>query len=337
MSRMSNTRRLAGVFLIGTLLYACATPPQTQMLLTAPSPDLPVAIELMDTPFYPQERYQCGPAALAMMLGANSIDVTPEELIDAVFIPALHGSLPDEITATARRYGMLAYPLQSSLGHLLSEIAHGNPVLVFQNLGTDWFPKWHFAVVIGYDLATHEVILRSGTTRRWRTTLATLERTWSRTGYWALVILPPGNMPASAQPERYLQAAHDLEVTGQAVAAMTAYHAATLYWPKEPRAWMAFGNSQYVLADYEQAEDAFRKAIALAPEDPRGWNNLSYALLKNACPRQAQYAALCAAALAPGESNYRDTMEDISDLAHVNDKPHCMPVSCQPATKNISR
>jgi tetratricopeptide (TPR) repeat protein len=335
MNHVTNTRRLAGVCFTTLFLFACATAPQTRELLAEPSASLPVAVELKDTPFHPQDRFQCGPAALASVLGAHSIDVTPEELVDAVFVPALHGSLPEEITATARQYGMLAYPLQPSLADLLSELAQDNPVLVFLNLGTSWFPKWHFAVVIGYDLASGEIILRSGTTRRWHTTLAVLERTWSRSGYWALIILPAGNIPASAQPARYLQAAHDLETSGQTSAAMSAYQAAIQHWPDEPHAWMAYGNGLYTSGDYPQAETAFRKATTLAPKDAQGWNNLAYALLKTACPRQARLAAACAASLAPGIANYRNTVAEINTLANGNDGPHCQPVDCESAINTL--
>jgi hypothetical protein len=330
-----QARRLAGVCFTTLFLFACATPPQTRELLAEPSANLPVAVELKDTPFHPQERFQCGPAALATVLGAHSIEVTPEELVDTVFIPALHGSLPGEITATARQYGMLAYPLQPSLAGLLREVAEGNPVLVFLNLGTSWFPKWHFAVVVGYDLASREIILRSGTTRRWHTTLAVLERTWSRSGYWALVILPAGNIPASARPARYLQAAHDLETSGQTSAAISAYQAAIQHWPDEPHAWMAYGNGLYTSGDYPQAETAFRKATTLAPKDAQGWNNLAYALLKTACPRQARQAAACAASLAPGIANYRNTVAEINALANGNDGPHCQPVDCESAINTL--
>jgi len=325
---VADTRHLAGVFLCTLLLLGCATPPQTRTLVANPSADLPVSVELKDTPFYPQERYQCGPAALATVLGAHSVDVAPEDLVDSVYVPALHGSLPEEITATARRYGMLAYPLQPSLAGLLNEVAHGNPVLVFQNLGTRWLPRWHFAVVIGYDLATREVILRSGTTRRWRSTLATLERTWSRSGYWALLIVPAGDIPATAEPDRYLRAAHDLEVSGQFAAALSAYRAAASRWPGEPRAWMALGNGLYAAADYKQAEHAFRRTTTLAPTDPQGWNNLAYALLKTSCPGQARQAASCATHLAPDDANYQDTLRDINNLAQGDDGAHCIRVYC---------
>ena len=324
--------------MLGTLLLcACATPPQTRSLLAQPPADLPGSVELTDTPFYPQERYQCGPAALATLLKAHGITVTPQQLVDAVFVPALQGSLPEEIAAAARRYGMLAYRLQPSLQDLLSEVGHGNPVLVFQNLGTDWLARWHFAVVIGYDLAHREVILRSGTTRRWRATLGTFERTWARSGYWALVILPAGDVPVSARLMPYLQAAYDLERAGQGVAAQSAYLAATRQWPDESPGWLALGNSRYAAAEYTQAESAFRQATRLALGDPQGWNNLAYALLKTSCPAQARAAAACAQRLAPAESNYRDTVAEINAMAKGKDAPHCIPVNCRlPGSAELS-
>ncbi|MGB5426332.1 MAG: PA2778 family cysteine peptidase, partial [Gammaproteobacteria bacterium] len=208
-----NTRRLAGVLLLGLVTLGCSNTRQTSALLRQPPAQLPAATELESTPFNPQQRYQCGPAALATVLQAHAIEVSPQELVEAVYIPALHGSLPEEITATARRYELLAYPLQPALTDLLTEVARGHPVLVYQNLGLSWLPRWHFAVVVGYSLPDNELILRSGTTRRWRTTLSTFERTWARGNYWALVILPPDEMPATARLPDYLRATRELEQT----------------------------------------------------------------------------------------------------------------------------
>jgi hypothetical protein len=324
-----DTRRLAGVLLGIVLLAGCATPPQTRSLLADQPSNLPERVELDDTPFYPQERYQCGPAALATVLSAHSVEVTPAQLTDALFIPALKGTLPEEIAAQARHYGMLAYRLDPSMESLLSEIARGNPVLVFQNLGTDWFQRWHFAVAIGYDLSTREIVSRSGTTKRWRTTLATFERTWARGGYWALVIVPGGSVPATARPGPYLRAVHDLELASQSAAA-GAYEAATRRWPDDPRGWLALGNNRYSAGSYEAAGRAFREAIRLAPGDPRGWNNLAYALAQRGCSSQARAAAACAIERAPGDSNYRDTAADIDGLARQDNPPDCLPVACPP-------
>ena len=324
----TNTRLLAGVLLCTLILAGCAATPQSRALQRTPPPELAAGAELEQTPFFPQSRYQCGPAALATVLASHGIGITPDALTERLYVPALHGSLLQEITATARHYGMLAYPLQPSLEDLLTEVAHGNPVLVFQNLGLNWLPRWHYAVVVGYRLEDDAIILRSGTTRRWRTTLPTFERTWARGDYWAQVIVPAGRIPATAQPARYLQAAHDLESSAQQAAARDAFAAAIRRWPDAALAWMAYGNNRYAAADHAAAEQAFRHATRLAPDDPDGWNNLAYALLQTGCPQQARNAARCAVALSPDSSAYRDTLAEISAGASGRDAQHCQATAC---------
>jgi ferredoxin len=326
MQLSTGARQLAGV-LLSVLLTACATPPQTRQLFLQPDTDLPTRVELTQTPFFPQQRYQCGPAALATVLAAHAVSVTPGDLVERVYIPALQGSLRDEIAAAARDHGMLAYPLRASLVDLLEETAHGNPVLVFQNLGLPVLPKWHYAVVIGYDLASREIVLRSGTTRRWRTSLGTFERTWSRGDYWALVIVPAGEVPASAHPAGYLQAARDLEVSGQAKAARMAYRSATERWPDLPAGWLSWGNSLYSDGEFSESAAAFRQATVLAPADPRAWNNLAYALLETTCHAQARRAAACAVTVAPGEPEYLETQTEITARTHGKES---LPVQCAP-------
>jgi Peptidase_C39 like family/TPR repeat len=334
MQLSTGARQLAGAILLALLLAACATPPQTQQLFLTPGDTLPARVELAQTPFFPQQRYQCGPAALATVLASHAVSVTPDELVEHVYIPALQGSVREEIAAAARDHGMLAYPLHPSLADLLEETAHGNPVLVLQNIGLPILPKWHYAVVIGYDLASREIVLRSGTTRRWRTTLGTFERTWSRGDYWALVILPAGDVPASASPASYLQAARDLEVTGQVKAARTAYRAATERWPDLPAGWLSWGNSLYADGQFSESATAFRQATVLAPADPRAWNNLAYALLETACHVQARQAAACAVVMAPGELEYLESQAEIAArIAGTALLPvQCTPLQCPAAT-----
>jgi len=62
--------------------------PQSRVLRSAPPPLLSSAVELDQSPFFPQEDFQCGPAALATTLNAVGIGVTPEELARQVFLPA---------------------------------------------------------------------------------------------------------------------------------------------------------------------------------------------------------------------------------------------------------
>jgi hypothetical protein len=253
----------------------------------------------LDVPFFPQERYQCGPAALATMLASQDISVTPDELVPQVYLPEREGSLKVELVAAARQYGMLVYPLESHLADILTEIDAGHPVLVMQNLGFEWFAQWHFAVVTGYDPAAEELILHTGTRRANRQSVSVFYRTWDRAGQWSAVILPPGDLPATAQPLPYLEAAEDLEVTGQSEAAFASYQVAAKRWPDQPAAPLGMGNIAFAGQEWMQAVKYYEAAIKSSPGLGPGWNNLAHALAWAGCPQQAVGALACANQLTP--------------------------------------
>ncbi|MEN8167158.1 MAG: PA2778 family cysteine peptidase [Pseudomonadota bacterium] len=300
-----KTRRLAGFFII-LLISGCSTLPPVKL-----ADSLPSSVELSQTPFHPQEKHQCGPAALATILNVRQIGITPDELTPQIYLPERKGSLQIELTATARRHGMLAYPLAPDLGDLFREVAAGNPVLVLQNLAFDWWPQWHYAVVIGYDLELHEVILRSGREERRKTRFSTFLSTWSRSNNWALVILPPDKIPQTARPASYLKAAYDLEATDRPDEARLAYRSASEHWPTEKRAWLALGNSLFNTQEYSEAHAALKMALSLDPTDTTTWNNLAYVYLAAGCPEQAQWAIERALSISPGESDLLDSQRDV--------------------------
>lgn len=300
---LEKTRLPAG-FLILLLINGCSSLPKL-------SDTLPPAVELADTPFFPQEEHQCGPAALATVLNYHGRNITPDELTPQIFLPGRKGSLQIEIAAAARRYGMLAYPLGENLNDLFAEVAAGNPVLVLQNLAFGWLPKWHYAVVIGYDLTQHEVILRSGRQRRWRSKLSAYNNTWSRSENWALVILPANQIPVTATPKSFLRAAYDLEATEQHDAALSAYRAASVRWPDDKRTWLALGNSAFKLNQFEQAHEALRQAISIDPADPTVFNNLAYIYLAAGCAAQARESIRHALELQPENQNLLDSKQEI--------------------------
>jgi hypothetical protein len=100
----------------GAVLGGCATP-QVAMLDARWPTELPAQVELTDVPFFPQEDYECGPAALAMVAHAAGVDVTPDALVDQVYLPGRKGSLQPEMLAATRRQGLLAYPLKPKVEH----------------------------------------------------------------------------------------------------------------------------------------------------------------------------------------------------------------------------
>ncbi len=301
---------VVGVFFLA-LLGGCATP-QTRELLHAVPRNLPARVELTRTPFFPQEAHQCGPASLATVLGAAGTAVEPEQLTPQVYLPGREGSLQVEMLAAIRRHGMLAYPLAPSLTDLLTEVAAGTPAVVLQNLAFNWYPLWHYAVVVGYDLDRKQIILRSGLERRQILPLSTFEHTWARSGYWAMLALPPGKLPRTATEASYVAAAVALEQAGQARAAHAAYRAALKRWPHNLAAQIGLGNTAYARGELRQAERAYRQATADHPESAAAFNNLAQALADERRYGPALRAARRAVSLGGREQGaYRETLEEI--------------------------
>lgn len=314
--------------LIG-FLAGCAGLPLTQELRRAGTDVLPQRVELRQVPFFPQEEFQCGPASLAMVLNYRGIPVTAEQLRDEVYVPGRKGSFALEMMAAARSRDMVTYEPEPSLLVLLREVAAGNPVLVLQNLGLSWSPYWHYAVLVGFDLPQGEAVLRSGLEERYRMPFELFERTWSRAGHWALLVLPPDRLPVTATESSYLNAVVQLETLGRTEAARRAYQNALSRWPDSRAGLMGLGNTAYALKDYGLAEQAFRHLLRLEPATAVAWNNLAYALAAQACDRDAIAAANCALSLAPGNENILASMLDIlkNDASHPGSKV-CAPIQC---------
>ncbi len=282
---------------LAALLAGCAASPPLSHGLPAAAPR---AIELDATPFFPQEAFQCGPAALATLLVASGVEVTPEALAPEVFIPGREGSLTLELIGAARRHGRLPYVLETTAHELVEELQADRPVLVLQNLGTDALPRWHYAVLIGYDAGRNVAILRSGREPRLEMKWQRFAGSWHRGGRFALTTLPPDVIPAHAEPRRFIEAAAGLEGAGQHEAAAAAYEAAVARWPGEPLAWLGRGNVALTRDRLEDAADAYVRAIQLAPEDAAARNNLAELLFKAGCPEEARRQIERAAALAEG-------------------------------------
>lgn len=241
------------------------------------------AIELDATPFYPQTVHQCGPAALATVLQKSGVDVTPDALVSRVYLPERQGSLQTELVAATRGYARLPYLIDPDLSALLAELQDAHPVLVLQNLGFSFYPVWHYAVVIGYLPDDDALILRSGVTRRLVMSAGRFLRTWRLAGYWGLVVLRPGELPARPTAATYLKAAADLESVGQTQAAALAYGAAVNRWPNDATAWLGLGNTHYQAGRIPAAEDSYRQAVRVNPGYLAAWNNLAEVLAERGC------------------------------------------------------
>ncbi len=240
--------------------------------------DLPLSVEWQETPFFPQEEYQCGPAALATLLSSSGRSVRPEELVARVYVPGKRGSFQSELLAATRSYERMPYVIPPEISALLAELADGRTVLVFQNLGARLLPVWHYAVVIGFSLEKDRIILRSGTSKRLELSARRFLRTWERGESWGMVALAPGELPATGGESRYVKAVAATESSGHPDLAIPAYQAALDRWPDSSTALFGLGNSFVKSGKLSQAEKSYRKLLISNPGHTATRNNLAQML-----------------------------------------------------------
>jgi hypothetical protein len=280
---------------LASLLAGCATsPPLADGLPLSASR----VIELGSTPFFPQEDYQCGPAALATLLVASGVEVTPEALVPEVYVPGRKGSLALDLVGATRRHDRLPWVLETTANEMVGELEAGRPVLLLQNLGLPQIPIWHYAVLVGYDAYRNVAILRSGDTERLEMKWQHFARAWDEGGRFAMTVLRPDEIPVNATPARFVEAVAGLEAAGQRAAARTGYESVIARWPEEPLAWVGLGNVALADGDRAAAADAYMRAILLAPDDAAARNNLALLLMDAGCLEESRRQVERASALA---------------------------------------
>jgi len=298
----------AGSLFILLLVTGCSGIPS---IPTADS-HLKSAVQLHDVPFFPQKQYQCGPAALAMVLNHADVSVSPEELVKQVYLPGRKGSLQIELLASSRHYQRIPYVIPPRLEALMQELEAGNPVLVLQNLGLKWIPVWHYAVVIGYDLQQQLIILHSGTDRARAVAMKTFAHTWQRANNWGLVITTLDRIPASAEAEPFVSAISTLKGEDNRSNRHRAYQAAARRWPRQWLTQFSLGNSFYANGELIAAEQVYRRLLADYPDSAPLLNNLAQTLADQDKLEEARAIARQASELGgPYGEQIHDTLEGI--------------------------
>ncbi|MFT5032361.1 MAG: hypothetical protein ACI89D_000802 [Bermanella sp.] len=299
---------LAGLFLgLCILLSACSS---MQPKLAPASESLRLAV-----PFVEQEVAHCGPAALSSALQFYGRKASLETLVSEVYIPRRKGSLTLEMTAASRRHNLLPYPVAASLDSLLVELDAGHPVLVLQNLGFNFWPQWHYALLVGYEQAGNTLLLHSGDMPYYELEAGTFMRTWARSEYWGLVLTLPDQIPAGAEAVTYLKILEQMRETRSlaADALLSALTQAAEHWPQSSATQFALANQLLASALYAQASDYFLRGIVLRPGSALAWNNLAYALKAQGCGATAKAAIDEALKQSPADERITASVDDIGD------------------------
>jgi len=245
-------------------------------------------IRLQGIPFFAQLEYECGPAALAGVLGASGVSATPATLSPQVYLPGRQGSLQLELMAATRRAGRIPYIVEDSPQALVAELTVGRPLLVLQNVQTRDVPVWHYAVLVGLDADSNRVYLNSGAEQSMPVAAPEFLRTWDWAGRWGMVALRPGELPAQAQAARYIDAVLSFEDVAGTQAAVLAWEAASLRWPQESLPYLALGNHAHSSDNLRGAADYYRRGLQFNPQDSALSNNLAAVLGELGCPRTGE-------------------------------------------------
>jgi tetratricopeptide (TPR) repeat protein len=205
-------------------------------------------------------------------------------------------------------------------------VATGLPVLVLQNLGFAWLPRWHYAVVVGYDAEQKAVILRSGRTERHRERLDRFLRSWSLADGWAIVVVQPGQMPRSVSPDTYLRAILNSGRAWPPPTTLRALAAGVERWPDD-------ADLNFALADEMRVQDAeasvrlYQRALEVNGEHLGVLNNYADLLAEIGCAdeglRLIERGINLAAADSPLLSVLESTRTEIESRLADSDAAEC--------------
>lgn len=130
-------------------------------------------------PFYAQEgRYDCGPAALASLLGQRGESVSLEEIRAATYTPSLQGSLLPDLENYARSLGFGTRSGRGDLALLREAIDADTPVLIPLEMGRWTLTRPHYVVVYGY--TGSGFFVHVGNYERMTIAAEDLERRWQK-------------------------------------------------------------------------------------------------------------------------------------------------------------
>lgn len=240
--------------------------------------------------FISQAKFHCAPAALTMLLHHSGHQTSLEQITGMLYTPEAKGTFQNDVVTATRRLGFMAIPIKK-LSSLITEINQEHPVLVFQNLGLNWIPRWHYALVTGYDLKKNEMILHTGEQKNFRMKIPTFERIWDRVDEWGLIIVRPGEIPITASEEDMVATTAGLESAGKFDLAATSYEKILEKWENSLGALVGLGNIYYQKDDYKKSRTFLKQATEHHPKAAGAWYNYALVLYADNELNEAKSAA----------------------------------------------
>lgn len=179
------------LFILCLLAVSCSGPGRDALLKDI-SADPSAGSYIKGVPFFPQNEYMCGPAALASVIGYWGGKAGMKDVAKEVYEEKLKGTLPLDLFLYAKEKGFDAVYYKGSLADLKEKIDGGTPLILFLNLGYETYPVGHYIVVVGYSERSMAVMAHSATTEEEVFTYDDLLESWSKTGFSTLLVRPRG-------------------------------------------------------------------------------------------------------------------------------------------------
>jgi ABC-type bacteriocin/lantibiotic exporter with double-glycine peptidase domain len=170
-------------FVLFALLFICSCTPMSSIPLSSD------VQSIENVPFYSQEAYQCGPAALAGVLNYWGVAVTPQEIAEEIFSTSARGTLNIDMVLYAQNKGLRASYYRGSIEDVKKKIQDGYPIIVLVDFGFSLYQANHFMVLIGFN--DHGIVVNSGKDERRIISWKDFHEAWEKTHFWTLFITPP--------------------------------------------------------------------------------------------------------------------------------------------------
>jgi hypothetical protein len=245
-------------------------------------------VRLLDVPFVPQSEALCGGAAVAMVLRYwGEAGVLAEDFASLVEAGGA-GIRGDSLIGAVRARGWSAHAMTGTPAVVQDQLAQGRPVVALIQTGSG---AYHYVVVVAW--ANGGVILHDPAVAPFR---ASPERAfgdaWTRSGRWALLILPPERAPAAAAPDSArtssVPPATDLmgcdaivanaivrARNGDTIEAEHLLRSAEALCPESAAPLRGLAGVRFLAEDWTGAAQFAEQALRRDPADPYAWRLLA--------------------------------------------------------------
>jgi len=237
-------------------------------------------------PFIRQQRFFCGPAAIAVVEQFNGREVSQSEIAEQVFAKSIKATLTLDVHLYAKDQNLWSQQVATPDG-IKTWIRKGVPVLALMQVGPPIARQYHFIVLIGFDDSKRHFITHDAYLANRIISYRKFTKHWLRARRWALVMAPPERVIWPLDAAGYNDLGVRFEAANQNKQALTAYEKAIKAEPAKAVYHFNRANVLFkIVAATGLAKDSlapivasYRKALSLDPGFAHARNNLAYVLM----------------------------------------------------------